>query len=293
MNWRQYQIVFRLKSPLHVGYRKVGNLMQTRPYVHGKILWAALTSRLTRDYDNGSSGEAYNNNGQNLQKYFRFGYLWPALPRERITEVKNWDDLKTYFFFEIKDASYINKLYPNPVPIKSALFDYYFLDSRAGTAQDQYGFGAEEGTLHDIEFIAPNARKGGLPVYLTGTIWVDSDIQGSLNNWEKCLEHIRFGGEQSYGMGRVELIFNKPLKTVCINPDSFPWQYSIPSHININRDTNNIQGAIEPMVGWETRQNGKQEIGEAIVALIPGSYIKNNTTKLAVGKYGIWKTIRE
>lgn len=289
MNWKQYQIAFKLKSPLHVGYRKVGNLMQTRPYVHGKILWAALTSRLTRDYDNGTSDQAYRKIGDELHQYFRFCYLWPALPCEGITKVNHWNDLETYFSFEIKDTSYINKLYPNPVQIKSTLFDYNFLDSRAGTAQDQYGFGAEEGSLHDIEFIAPNARKSGLPVYLTGTMWVDANLPNSLINWEKCLEHVRFGGEQSYGMGRVELIYNKSLETISINPDSFSWLDSVPAHVNINKDTNHIQGAVEPIVGWETRQNGKQEIGKAAIAFVPGSCIKYDAFKLNIGEYGVWQ----
>jgi hypothetical protein len=288
MNWIQYQIAFKLKSPLHVGYRKVGNLMQTRPYVHGKILWAALTSRLTRDYDNGASDQAYRKIGDEIHGHFRFSYLWPALPYKRIAKVNHWNDLETYFSFEIEDTSDINKLYPNPVKMKSVLFDYNFLDSRAGTAQDQFGFGSEEGSLHDIEFIAPNARKSGLPVYLTGTLWVDADLPNSLINWEKCLENVRFGGEQSYGMGRVELIYHKPLETVSKNPDSLFWINSVPAHVNTKNNTNHIQGAIEPMVGWETQQNGKKEIGPATIAFVPGCCI-NDTNELTIGKYGIWE----
>ena len=48
MAWQKYDLAFQLLAPLHIGYRKVGNLMQSRGYVPGKNLWAALTARLTR-----------------------------------------------------------------------------------------------------------------------------------------------------------------------------------------------------------------------------------------------------
>ena len=45
MAWRAYKIVLRLRSPLHIGRGKVGNLQRTRPYVAGRNLWGALTAR--------------------------------------------------------------------------------------------------------------------------------------------------------------------------------------------------------------------------------------------------------
>ena len=49
MAWTHYRLKFRLISPLFVGFRRSGNLWETRRYVPGKVLWAALTARLTRD----------------------------------------------------------------------------------------------------------------------------------------------------------------------------------------------------------------------------------------------------
>ena len=38
MTWEAYAVVWRLKSPLHAGRGKVGNLQLTRPYVTGRML---------------------------------------------------------------------------------------------------------------------------------------------------------------------------------------------------------------------------------------------------------------
>ncbi|HEX9926566.1 MAG TPA: hypothetical protein VGD99_28225, partial [Anaerolineae bacterium] len=82
MAWQKYELIFRLLSPLHIGHRKVSNLMQSRSYVPGKVLWAALTARLTRDYDNGRDGQRYEKIGNKVCQHFRFGYLYPALPTD-------------------------------------------------------------------------------------------------------------------------------------------------------------------------------------------------------------------
>ena len=52
MVWTIYRVTLKLTSPLHVGWKKIGNLMITRPYVTGRTLWGALTARLVRDKKN-------------------------------------------------------------------------------------------------------------------------------------------------------------------------------------------------------------------------------------------------
>ena len=43
-----YRLVFQIKSPLHIGWRRIGNLMQTQYYVPGRSFWGAVTANLTR-----------------------------------------------------------------------------------------------------------------------------------------------------------------------------------------------------------------------------------------------------
>lgn len=118
MAWVHYSLCFRLLSPLHVGHRRVGNLMQTKPYVPGKLLWAALTARLTRDRDPSRTpqGKDYQDIGDKIKGNFRFGYLWPSLDQDRPCFPWEHDD-----------------------------FDYVFLGSYVSTALDYGREAADEG----------------------------------------------------------------------------------------------------------------------------------------------------
>lgn len=289
MTWKQYRIIFRLKSPLHVGYRKVGNLMQTRRYVHGKVLWAALTARLTRDCSGrGFDGGAYIEIGAAIKKYFRFGYLWPALPRNNVNKVNGWNDVETFFSFDVdkKDLGDLEKLFPHPKKKNStnkdqSRFDYLFLSSYAGAAQGHHNRGTEEGSLHDTEFIVPCARNGR-QVYLTGSLWVAEKLPNILKGWDGKLRHLRLGGEESYGWGRVELIHCKSGGS--IDPDGFSWSGPVPAHVNAIDSRDMVRGRIETLIGWATQIDGTQKVGPPIIVFAPGSYFP----KFFMGDFGVW-----
>lgn len=287
MKWKQYQIIFSLKSPLHIGYRKIGNLMQTRKYVHGKIIWAALTARLTRDCGRGADGMAYKKIGDAVKRNFRFGYLWPAVPADNVTRVKNWDDVETFFSYDVddKNVKYLKDLFPHPKLNDTPPFDYLFLDSYASTALSAHVYSSEEGSLHDTEFLAPYTRDLR-QVFLTGSLWVLNNLPESLEDWEAKLRYVRFGGEESYGWGRVQLMYCA--SGVSIDPDCFPWSGPIPAHVEVMNSGEIIQGCIEPLVGWETKSSGIQKVGSATIAYVPGSSTKNGVLNFAIGESGIW-----
>ncbi|MGB9873322.1 MAG: hypothetical protein ACPLYD_16895, partial [Anaerolineae bacterium] len=125
-----YKIVFRLLSPLHCGWFKQGNVQRTRPYVTGKILWGALTARLTRDVPD--LGGDYVMVGQRVNAELAFTYLYPATGQD--VDLWPWGD-------------------PDE-------FAWRYLNSYAGTALDYDRNAAEEGSLHETEFIAPVTRDG-------------------------------------------------------------------------------------------------------------------------------------
>jgi hypothetical protein len=60
MTWTAYRVVFRVKTPLHIGDAKMGNVHYTRPYVTGRAIWGALTERVTRDVAARTSQPAVN-----------------------------------------------------------------------------------------------------------------------------------------------------------------------------------------------------------------------------------------
>ncbi|PXF59764.1 MAG: hypothetical protein C4B59_10700 [Candidatus Methanogaster sp.] len=265
--------------------------MQTRHYVHGKILWAALTARLTRDHDNGADGQAYKTTGDDVKKHFRFGYLWPAIPCG--DTVRNWDDVKTLFPSDWNgaDLECLKKIFPHPKVLKKdePTFDYLFLDSYASTASSPHSRGALEGSLHDTEFITPRTRDDGRQVYLAGSLWVKAEeLPEKLERWKDKLNDLRFGGEGSYGWGRVQQIYCAIERNDPIDPTGFSWSGPIPAHVEAEGAEQMIQGPIEPLVGWEMQKNGGQKPGEATIAFIPGYSAGTGTAKFAIGMFGVW-----
>lgn len=280
MAWTHYRLVFRLLSPLHVGYRKIGNLMQTRPCVPGKVLWGALTARLVRDLGRGANGQAYQQVGDEVRRRFRFGYLWPSL-----------DAQCPYFPWEYDD------------------FEFLLLGSYASTALDYGREATEEGSLHETEFIAPVARDGR-PVYLLGDLWVQEDgLPPELQGWREALKNVQLGGERAYGWGRVRLesdLASSGQPSSRQTVADFPWKEEggeIVLSLSQGTRTNahalaagssavgGIVGPVEVLVGWETGVSGRsgERLSAARVCRAPGSLVAPDPVEVRVGPDGIWE----
>jgi len=280
MSWIHYPLCFRLLGPLHVGYRKVGNLMQTRPYVPGKPLWAALTARLTRDYRSNPGPQDYRAVGKAVKENFRFGYLWPSLDGE------------------------------NPCfPWDHEAFDYTFLGSYISTALDYGRAAAEEGSLHEVEFLAPCTRQGQR-VFLVGDLWVRepfADGEAPLIQWREALKGIQLGGERSYGWGRVRLLsrFERGRKDRGRTVTGFHWNTwndevvlelpagsRLPAHVLATGDKaiseDHIEGKVEVVVGWERDVSGTRVwriTPDVRIAYAPGARLKGSE-RLCVEPWG-------
>ncbi len=302
MGWQHYCLIFRLKSPLHIGYRQVGNLMQTRPCVPGRVLWGALTARLVRDYDDGANGQRYAEVGEAVRENFRFGYLWPAIPKgsEPIEkkESPSLDDLEVRFPWDEKEPP----------------FDYLFLDAYASTALEYDRHVAGEGMLHQIEFIRPYTRtipgKDPKPVYLVGDIFIKDNFsfEGNiLKNWSEVLHNLQLGADRTYGWGRVELIkcnseslsllekegfkINEGKELSIETTNSLPETFSL-AHVLCNK--NPLDGQIEVLTGYETNpQTGRPRlISDPPVAYVPGTKIREKKTFTFSREYpGLWEMI--
>jgi len=279
MTWTHYRLVFRLLSPLHVGYRKVGNLMQTRTYVPGKVLWAALTARITRDDHDGSQGTKYRDIGELVQEYFRFGYLWPSL-----------DGQMPYWPWEHSD------------------FDYLLLASYASTALNYDRQAAEEGLLHETEYIASVARNGQ-PVYLVGDLWVrEGDLPPDLANWQRAFQNLQLGGERAYGWGRVRCCTDwQARRDETVGEHKWREQNGeavltikagkkLTAHARAagHGAISGVVGAVEPLVGWErnnaSSSNNPWRLSSAIVCWAPGSRVEHGV-KVRISENGIWEAV--
>ncbi len=300
MSWKLYQLAFQLKSPLHIGWRKVGNLNQSRPYVPGKVVWAALTARLTRNGfistdENFIRENAYERTGNLLKHYMAFSYLFPSLKKDATKVLMPK--------YESGQLKYGDKT--------ESEFQYLVMDSYASTSLDYSMRSAEEGSLHETEFIRPTTRKDNgdvTNVYLVGYLVIKDGFQDQLtmDNLQKILNQIQLGGERRYGWGRVALIKcelkdekivfqdwqlekngeSEPLKIKCRN-DSY-----LPAHALATPDTHEIAGietgAIEPLVGRETSaaDGFGRNISKARICWTPGTRVKKGFSA-NIGEYGI------
>jgi len=270
MSWQKYTLCFRLLSPLHIGYRKVGNLMQTRGYVPGKVLWAALTARLTRDFHHRPKGHCYVTIGESVHDTFRFGYLYPALKRGESYEYHYpWEEN----------------------------FDYLFLDSHASTALNYEQQAAAQGQLHETEFIRPWTRllsetRESQSVYLIGDLYVRDEPKQDLTNWRIALSHVQLGGERGYGWGRVQLASKLSGTPLSGEPVATLINDRIIAHLKTDKSFS-LHGSIEPLVGWE-RNNAQNRgnnwhLSKAMICYTPGSITKTDSI-FNIGPYGIWES---
>ena len=293
MAWKHYRLVFRLQSPLHIGYRKVGNLMQTRRYVPGKNLWAALTERLVHLAEQGHRAVAYREVGTILKAHFRFGYLWPARATEKDKQENRCPSTRPHFPWDESDLAY---------------WDYLYLDGTARTAQIAEARTAAEGSLHEVEFIAPYTRKGA-PVYLMGDLWVKEEyLPRDVSNvpvrdaWKQALQVLRVGGERGYGWGRVERCLLEPT-TSKATVAGFSWGEQgnevvvgiseglpILAHALATGDNalSNIQGMVEPLVGWEQQPDGRYKVSQPIIVYTPESTVTREM-QVRINVFGIYE----
>ena len=279
MAWKQHALCFRLLSPLHIGGRQAGNLRQTRGYVPGNVLWAALTARLTRDSGNGACGGQYLEMGRSVKEHFRFSYLYPALPLDSTKAVVSPDDLETFYPWEPDGG-----------------FDYRFLDCHAGSALDYSRRTAAGGQLREVEFIRPWTRPltgedGATPVHLAGVAYVREGLPGPLAGWGRALDRIQLGGERGYGWGRVRLAWapkEGPSEDPVVRVSAGD---PILAHVRVDAASVDVSGAVEPLVGWarDNRENRstRWRLSKAVICYAPGAIVQS-ARLFRIGENGLW-----
>ncbi len=282
MSWTTYRLVLHLRSPLHIGRGKVGNVQRTRPYVTGRVLWGALTERLTRDAAPGPATDSalYRTMGDRVHDTLAFTYLYPTTEQTGEIELWPWDDD----------------------------FRPRFLSAYASTALTYPQQSAEEGSLHEIECIVPHTVDTGQAVYLSGYLFARDDAP----SWESALHRLQMGGERGYGWGWVE-----PIATDVVDGHSlFGGLYTVEPDARRpvlvagadapllahalaadfdkgkeHRATNGVRGVIEPLVGRETHADGRSgvRVGPAIICYAPGSRVQAGV-RFRIGPYGVWQS---
>ena len=224
MSWRAYQLLFRLETPLHAGWRRVGNYWQCRPYLPAYPLLCALAARLTESGYRFGGGHAdpYYNTLEWLGKHVRFTYFFPALAGGALP------NLTVYLPCYREDGSLAfrrqEQVFGAGAAAQSsysecpaAEFDYLFMDAQARTALSYPGRTALAGALYHFEFLRSYTRPidgaSSKPVYLTGYLFFDGEAAAELRRDDKpdprhlcaLFDRLQVGGERRLGWGLLRL----------------------------------------------------------------------------------------
>lgn len=283
MTWRAFEVILRLHAPLHIGCGKVGNLQRTYPYVTGRVLWGALTMRLTRDAFQGRGGVTdsgqYREVGDQVHRDLAFTYFYPALKSSAgYRVVWPWENEST--------------------------FRRRFLSSYQGTALSYPQQSAAEGMLHEVEFISPNALDTGKSVFLKGYVF---EKQGCTLKWKTALERLQMGGERGYGWGDVELVNVSQSNDghlfdglMTFKGDGDVPVVHLPDNGRLLAHTVAgdlpIAGNVEPLVGREWRSDNprRRYVGQHVqfsgLCFAPGS-VTSQASGFAVEKFGVWRRV--
>lgn len=292
MSWTAYQLVYRLESPLHVGWRKTGNLMQTRTYVPGRIFWGAVTAHLTRNL----GGTNYIEIGELVKEHLRFGYFFLAEDKEKPYIPKHQNSEIVYGHESLPETK----------------FQRRFISSFASTVIATESFAAQEGSLHEVEYIKPSLDIGK-SVYLIGHLFVKPNEKVNLDNdvvivqgkpiFDKDIPSLQIGGERRYGFGRITLEESKPVTTLFnynLHLAQDHPQITVPKNSPFLAHTCikeiSASGEVEPLVSREWAQdsspNGKSGPGHKPhllgVCYTPGS-TTNKEEKFIITNFGKWK----
>ena len=294
MTWQCFQIAYELRSPLHIGYHKVGNVQRTRYYIPARNLWGAITERLTRsgfETNNVSEGD-YRQVGAWVKDHLAFTYFF----------MHNGNHLLFPAFSE-QGLCYGN--------LREYEFERRYISSLVTTALDAATTSAEANSLHEVESIATRCKAypcKGHHTEFHGWIFLDevaSPVIGNKEKWKHWLGELQIGGERRYGFGRLIQSENGWTKVneneiflnyiVGLNQSRPQIEVAESKPVLAHTLTSNVRGKgmIEPLIGRETDTKNSRTFGRNLtrgkICWVPGTLLESATT-LKINREGLWES---
>jgi hypothetical protein len=289
MTWNCYKVTLEAKSPIHIGYgAKLGVVSKTRYYILAKHMWAALTNVLAKSIMERYDSKIYEDVGNSLKENARFSYFY----------IRSGNDLLAPRYDLSEGLKYGS--------MSVEAFERRFISSYVSTAIEKTLKSAEEGSLHEVEFIKP--MESGKPValegyFLTNEKKVRISPSNSIDLDDLKGVEMKVGGERTYGFGRVIItdiaetntLFDFNIKL----SDQPTLEFDRNRHFQVYAHTyadgpivENILGDLEPLVGreWDRERGAGQRIGSAEVCYVPGTRIKTKQpVEVEITRDGLWR----
>lgn len=324
MAWKVYKTVFELKTPLHIGAKRVGMIQRTRHYIPAMTFWGALTNRLTRFLFSSPVPEDYRAVGAFCNSRLVASYFFPMVDDELM----------------IPKYGQAGKWIYGRNAIAQSKFEKIFFTGYGSTAIAPKFTAAQEASLHEIQAFSPRVNYEGVtsPVRFWGYLFAaegeyksecgrrfdvavqESDIKltidGNSVSISELLGFLQVGGERTYGYGRLALLSDEFRSTEGRLWDSYTTELDrerpglsitamcadgrpIPAHLLMPGPGKYcIKGVAEPVVSrhWGKSSRGAGEyLANFGVCFAPGSTFWQTTcvSKLdvSVEDYGILKVV--
>lgn len=290
MAWHVFHMAYELLSPLHIGYHKVGNVQRTRYYVPARNIWGAVTERLTRSgfRTTGVPQGDYGLMGTWVREHCAFSYFFIHDGRDLLFPRWTEEGLR-YGPFSISE------------------FGRRWVSAHVTTALDASTTSAEEGSLHEVEFISPHWTSDGRirRTKLYGWVFLDDEGLRELGErWSRWLGEIWVGGERRYGFGRLRLD-RKGWGEGTGTPSGYTFHLDGGRpRVTVGRSkpvlahtlTEGVRGKgwIEPFVGRETEPSGSHSFGRKLtggrICWTPGTVLQDSAC-FEVTPEGLWRMV--
>ena len=258
--WNLWRVRLRLESPLHVGFRRYGNLAQTRLYSPARLFWGAITARVARDTLHGDYGQAASWMDHNV----RLSYFYPG-----------GEDAPDF-------------------PWRDEAFAWKYLSSHVSTALVD-GRSKADGSLHETEFLAPKTRAGKA-VWLHGYLWRNAALDTvAEHGLRRALSRLQLGSERAYGWGRINAnpVLEESVTDVAVG--EWVFRKSRPEVVGggplLAHTIAMAELPTEPVVGRSTSERGfGSKIELLALAHPPGEFLQGNF-RFEICNFGFWRQV--
>jgi hypothetical protein len=258
MTWSLFRWVWQLEGPLHIGMPPAGSLNRTRLYVPARAIWGALTAELARQEAHNGQEPHYQRVGADLQKSYRFTYLYPAAPRNDTWCV--W--LPTYR--SGYGLSWTREGQADTV-VGDRQFRRRLLSTRPGTSIDATTDSAEDGSLRETECIEARWRdedgRDAGPVAMVGYVFIRAPKAHDESSPERRrlddVDALFVGGDTRYGLGRLRRVAFDVVKQGGLFGAEVNFDAEVPeiTHSTVWAHAHSqeplMSGALELLGGWD------------------------------------------
>jgi hypothetical protein len=291
MTWTLFRWVWQLEGPMHIGMPPAGSLNRTRLYVPARAMWGALTAELARQEAQQGKEPQYQAVGENLQKGYRFTYLFPAkrngagwqawLPTYREALGPGWK--REDGWGSEGDRQFRRRL----------------LSTRPGTSIDASTDAADNGSLRETECIEAHWRdergQDAGPVAMVGYAFIHCvKAMDEYPVEQRRLDGVNtifVGGDTRYGLGRLRRVaFDRIAQedafggSVILDADSPQIETaSVWAHAYA---VSSMNGALELLGGWD--RGAIRSLDEAAPLWQPGSHAAD-VLRWTIEPDGLWR----